>query len=172
MSSASSNLDPKTILPVVNPVKELDPTGVPVSAVDEVLTKQIAEQNQQGKKYQSPAPLTDTQLEEAKVALVNKDYIHFSFPRQIRMRVDPAIPGQTYTVISFYPSKQAVPDSDGRFGTLKVRGCYSDVMECEDKISEILRKVDSLVCQFRWFRWKRTSNCLEHDGIYKSDTGS
>ena len=136
---------------MVNPVKELDPTGVLVSAVDEVLTKQIAEQNQQGKKYQSPAPLTDTQLEEAKVALVNKDYIHFSFPRQIRMRVESGNSGQTYTVISFYPSKQAVPDSDGRFGTLKVRGCYSDVMECEDKISEILRKVNSRSVNFVGF---------------------
>jgi hypothetical protein len=158
-SGIGGGLIPQPTLPVVNPEKDLEPTKPLDSKVDEVLQQQIREQNLQGKHYKTPPALTDSQVEEAKTALVNRDYLKFSFPRQIRMRVDPAIPGQTYVAVSFYANKDATPDKFGRFGTLKVRGVYSDPAECEDRIADLLKRVDSWSSYFIAFVGKELPIC-------------
>ena len=107
-------------------------------------------QTEAGAPYHSsvPRPLTDEQVEEAKKELINKDYIHLKFPKQIRMGRDPAIAGQNCAVISFYPSKEAKADNEDRFGTLKIRGVFSSETEAEDRAEMLIRNVDSFSSYF------------------------
>ena len=60
-----------------------------------------------------------------------------------RKYADPRIPGQTYSLHSFIPSKGAKPDKDGIFGMLKIRGTFSTVEETNEKAEELIRNHDS-----------------------------
>jgi len=87
--------------------------------------------------------LTNEQLTLAVPALVNKDYLELNFPKTQRIRVDPPVEGQKFGVICFTPSKTAVPDKDGVFGVLKVRGCYETDEKAEERCVELITNVDS-----------------------------
>jgi len=91
----------------------------------------------------SRTPLTDTQLEDAKKECLNKDFVKLKFPREQKFRVDPTINGQQYGLISFVPSQNAKPDSDGCFGVLKFRGAFSSGNEAETYAEHLLREVDT-----------------------------
>jgi Family of unknown function (DUF5832) len=60
-----------------------------------------------------------------------------------RVYSDPPIPGQTYCLISFIPAKGAQANEHDVYGYIKVRGVYNNMMECETKVEEIIRNVDS-----------------------------
>jgi Family of unknown function (DUF5832) len=157
-------------LPVTPLSKDLDPKPLPISETQEVILKNyivsiikglapkygVTEQKlladinevaplQRQKKV--PAPLNDSQIEVAKKELVNSDYTKFSFPKQIRMGVDPAIPSQNFCLLSFYPCKEAKADN-GRFGSLKIRGSFATETEAEDRSDYLIRNVDSYSTYF------------------------
>lgn len=65
------------------------------------------------------------------------------FPKLEKVWADKQYRDQVYTMISFVPSKTAVPDKDGLFGLLKVRGVFSNEREMNDRGEEIIRTMDS-----------------------------
>jgi hypothetical protein len=96
-------------------------------------------------------PLTDVQLGEAKMKLWNAKFTDLKFPRERKFRRDPQIPGQAVGVISFIPSANAIPDKDGCFGTVKLRGNFPNPVDAERYAAMLMRKYDSfaeydLVC--------------------------
>ncbi len=96
-----------------------------------------------------PAPnpgrksLTDSELSDAKVDLLNKNFVRMKYPREQKFRVDPSIPGQHIGLISFAPSKNATPDADGCFGVLKFRGAFPNGNEAETYAETLLRDHDT-----------------------------
>ena len=60
-----------------------------------------------------------------------------------RRYADPRIPGQIYSLHSFIPSKDAIPDKDGIYGMIKIRGTFSSVEEANDKAEDLIRNHDS-----------------------------
>lgn len=89
------------------------------------------------------ATLSDKELGEAKMLLWNNKFLDLKFPRERKFRVDPVIAGQTVGIVSFMPSKNAIPDKDGCFGVLKLRGNFSNQTDAERYGSMLMRKYDS-----------------------------
>ena len=87
--------------------------------------------------------LTDAELKDAKAELLDKNFVKMKFPRDQKFRVDPSIPGQHIGLISFQPSKNATPDSDGCFGVLKFRGAFPNGNEAETYAETLLREHDT-----------------------------
>ena len=87
--------------------------------------------------------LTESQVQDAKKDLLKKDFIKLKYPREQKFRVDPNIPGQHIGLISFTPSKNAIPDSDGCFGVLKFRGAFPNSNEAETYAEKLLREYDT-----------------------------
>jgi hypothetical protein len=65
------------------------------------------------------------------------------FPRVERAFSDPNIPGQTYCLVSFIPSKDARPDTDGVYGMVKVRGSYHTLEETNERAEFLINNIDS-----------------------------
>jgi hypothetical protein len=86
--------------------------------------------------------LTDTDVQNAMKEL-NIDNFVKKFPRFEKFYVDPPLVNQTYSLISFVPSKGATPDKDGVFGMVKVRGVFSTIEEANLQAERLIRNVDS-----------------------------
>lgn len=91
--------------------------------------------------FKSPA-LTEEQVTNAMSELNNTSFVE-KFPRVERQFADPPIPLQTYSLVSFVPSKGATPDKDGVYGFMKVRGNYATVPEANERSEYLIRNVDS-----------------------------
>jgi hypothetical protein len=91
----------------------------------------------------SSAPLTEEQVNDALQTLVVDSNLVEKFPRLERQFADPPIPLQTFTLVSFVPSKGATPDKDGFYGFAKVRGNYASTEEAMDRSEFLIRNVDS-----------------------------
>lgn len=87
--------------------------------------------------------LTEEETVQAKNELVNKEFVNLTFPKTMRLHVDPVLNGQLYTLVSFIPSKEATPDKDGCFGVLKVRGSFNTVEQADSWADNIIRNHDS-----------------------------
>lgn len=88
-------------------------------------------------------PLNEQELQNAVRTLVNKQFTGLEFPRKTKFRVDPHISGQMLGLISFIPSKDARPDSQGCFGVLKLRGNFPTMHEADKWAENIIRNYDS-----------------------------
>jgi hypothetical protein len=65
------------------------------------------------------------------------------YPRRMKFRIDPSIPGQQVGLISFIPSKGAIPDNDGCFGLLKLRGNFNTEQDADAMSEHLVRNVDT-----------------------------
>lgn len=88
-------------------------------------------------------PLTEDQVQAAMQALVVESNIVEKFPQLERQFADPPIPLQTYSLVSFVPSKGATPDKDGFYGFAKIRGTYATPQEAVERSEFLIRNVDS-----------------------------
>jgi len=86
------------------------------------------------------APLTDEDT-IAGMGALNKD---LTFLKVDRRYADPEIQNQKITLVSFVPSKNAKPDSDGIFGMMKVRGVFATEDEANERAEWLIRNTDSL----------------------------
>ena len=86
--------------------------------------------------------LNDEQTTQAVLNLYDNTPINL-FPRVERKYADPAIINQNYALVSFVPSKQSTPDSDGCYGMMKVRGVYATLEEADERAEYIIRNIDS-----------------------------
>ncbi len=66
-----------------------------------------------------------------------------SYPRDRKTRTDPEVLGQTIGLVSFIPSKDAKPDSEGSFGVMKLRGNFQTALEAEKWCEMLIRDYDS-----------------------------
>jgi hypothetical protein len=89
------------------------------------------------------SPLNEQELQNATSTLVNKQFTGLEFPKKTKFRVDPHITGQMLGLISFIPSKGAVPDKQGCFGVLKLRGNFPTIHEADKWAENIIRNYDS-----------------------------
>jgi hypothetical protein len=87
--------------------------------------------------------LSSEQLDDAKKELFTKEFVRMKYPRELKYRVDPVIHGQHFGLVTFYPSKNAIPDSDGCFGVIKFRGAFSTSAAAETHAEMLLREVDT-----------------------------
>lgn len=115
--------------------------------------------------------LTTEQTREAFNDLVVKDVVR-NYPASERTFADPSIPGQRLCLVSFVPSVDAVPDKDGIYGMIKVRGNYETEEEADERAELLIRSVDSYHKIFTAFvgkpfpattssRWSADSNEID-----------
>lgn len=93
--------------------------------------------------YPNRQPLSDDQIIQAKLDLVNNNFVKMDYPKRMKFRVDPGIPGQQIGLISFIPSKDAIPDKDGCFGLLKLRGNFNTEQDADAMSEHLIRNVDT-----------------------------
>ena len=86
--------------------------------------------------------LSETEAEAAMATQIDKTNLD-EFRRIERRYVDPAVPMQNYTLVSFVPSKGAKPNANGVYGWCKVRGSYSDLRMADERAEDLLRNTDS-----------------------------
>ncbi len=91
----------------------------------------------------STSPLTEEQVKVAKTELVNKSFVSLTFPKVVKLRQDPPLAQQNYTLFTFVPSTQATPDKDGCFGVMKIRGTFPTPQEAEEWGENLIRNCDS-----------------------------
>lgn len=87
--------------------------------------------------------LTLEQTKQAKKELCNNQFLMMEYPRRVKFRKDPDLPGQSFGLISFIPSKGATADSEGCYGVLKVRGTFPNVKEADKWAENLIRNYDS-----------------------------
>jgi len=87
--------------------------------------------------------LTAEQTAAASKALVDTNYI-YKYPAATTFSIDPSVPQQRLGLISFIPAKGAVPDKQGAYGVIKIRGNYSTVNEATAQAERLIREIDSL----------------------------
>lgn len=85
-------------------------------------------------------PLSDEELKHAMKDLNNKTYL---YRRTDRRYIDPALPMQSIGLFSFIPSKTAIPDKNGFYGFIKLRGNYATGTDADDRSEYIIRNHDS-----------------------------
>jgi len=95
------------------------------------------------KEHNDREALTNEETKEAMNELLNKEFIKLKYHKDVKHRVDPVLPGQVLGLISFIPSKNASPDSQGCFGVLKLRGTFASINEADRWAENILRNYDS-----------------------------
>jgi len=87
--------------------------------------------------------LSDKELAEAKFMIWNKRFCDLKFPRERKFRVDPPISGQSVGIISFMPAPGSLPDRQGCYGVVKLRGNFANAEDAERYGSMLMRKYDS-----------------------------
>jgi hypothetical protein len=65
------------------------------------------------------------------------------FRREDRLYSDPGIFNQNIGLFSFVPAKNAVPNKNGVYGFIKLRGNFNSPVEANQKAEELIRHVDS-----------------------------
>jgi len=96
------------------------------------------------------ANLKEYEVKEAMKELNVNDFVK-KFPRFEKFYIDPPLVNQTYSLVSFVPSKGASADKDGVFGMLKVRGVFSTAEEANLQAERLIRNVDSYHSIFQTF---------------------
>ena len=86
--------------------------------------------------------LTREQTTDAMNDLLSKDVVR-NYPASEKAFADPSIPGQRLCLVSFVPSVDAIPDKDGVYGMIKVRGSYETEDEADARAETLIRTVDS-----------------------------
>ncbi len=100
--------------------------------------------SQEVKEEINPTQITLTQNNEEKVDIeVEEEVNNSTFIRDRKYRTDPELMGQQIGLLSFIPSKGAVPDSNGSFGVLKLRGNFASASEAERWCEMLIRDYDS-----------------------------
>lgn len=99
-------------------------------------------ENPENRSFNLGVNMSETEIKDAMKELVSSEYIK-KFPRIEKFYADPQIPNQTYTLVSFLPSKGASPDKDGVYGMLKVRGTFATEEESMLRAEYLIRNVDS-----------------------------
>jgi hypothetical protein len=90
----------------------------------------------------SKEALTKEELTEAMKDLNVTSFVD-KFPKVDRTYADPPIFNQTIGLISFVPAKDAVPNKDGVYGFVKMRGNYASELESQQRAEYLIRNVDS-----------------------------
>ena len=88
------------------------------------------------------APLTDTEMKDAAVDLINTSYVT-NYTRAERSYADPVLPNQLLGLISFTPAKDAKPNKNGIYGFCKLRGNYATLMDADNRAEFLVRNHDS-----------------------------
>jgi hypothetical protein len=130
----------------MNPTEVFDNTA-PFRANEERRNQISTEPLQVMRDIPQPDPsrgvLSAEQTEAAAKDLIDTQYI-FKYPKASTFSTDPAVPQQRLGLISFIPAKGAIPDKQGAYGVVKIRGNYSTVNEATAQAERLIREIDSL----------------------------
>jgi hypothetical protein len=87
--------------------------------------------------------IEDKDLKEVSKVLINTSYISSGIPKLIKTRIDPPIANQSCCVFYFVPSSKAIPDKDGCYGVVKIRGCFSSEEHATDYSVQLVKTIDA-----------------------------
>jgi len=87
--------------------------------------------------------LISTEDETIERPSLEKDVSTSCYLRDRKTRTDPEVLGQIIGLVSFIPSKDAIPDSEGSFGVMKLRGNFQTASEAEKWCQMLIRDYDS-----------------------------
>lgn len=93
----------------------------------------LKKQSRQARKIK----LTEDEVDYALEKLITR------WPKVEKRWTDPVLTGKELCSFSFIPSSGAVPDKDGLYGLLKIRGTFSNETDQDANAEKILSEVDS-----------------------------
>jgi len=115
------------------------------------------------------AILSNDEMREIYSRAWNNKWCKLKFPYQRTMRTDPTLNGQRFAVISFIPSKNAIPDKEGCYGVLKVRGNFGTEFEAERWSQYLMRRFDSY-SEYKMCLVGQEVPLMDNDDIYTKET--
>lgn len=124
-------------------LKYLEKNNIKVTqTVDTSLTSNVDRVNDDAKNRKQvrsaqKVSMTEQELDTAVEKMVRE------WPAVEKRWTDPPIHGQNFCALSFMPSSQAKPDSDGIYGYVKVRGVFENEEEYDIHCEKILNEYDS-----------------------------
>lgn len=86
--------------------------------------------------------LDNEELRKAIADLVVDDLFK-NYPKIEKRMQDPEYNDQKYCLHSFTPSQGAIPDKDGVFGIMKIRGTFKTEDEMRDRTTHLIQNVDA-----------------------------
>lgn len=113
--------------------------------IQQVRTSLTSRSDLKEKKLVSNKNMPDLDNEQVTIAsneLIDTSYVH-KFPRIEKLHVDPPIDGQNYCILSYIPAKTAVPDADGVYGMMKMRGVFKTEDEAVTHAENLIKNTDS-----------------------------
>ena len=90
----------------------------------------------------SKKPLNDEQTKNAFDDLNDLTNVE-NYPKIERRYADPPISLQNFGLISFIPAKTAIPNKNGIYGFIKLRGNYATEIEANERSEFLIRNYDS-----------------------------
>jgi hypothetical protein len=82
-------------------------------------------------------------LTEDETIIATSELSKKAFPQINRKYIDPVIPGQKFSLISFIPAKGTKPNEKGFYGYIKTRGTYNTIEEADSRSEFLIKNVDS-----------------------------
>jgi len=100
----------------------------------------------------NPTAVNDTEEHKCALEELNDKSFTVKFKKFEKFLLDPLVPAtQAYSLVSFVPSKNAKPDSDGVYGMLKVRGTYQSQEDADMRAEYLIRNCDTYHSIFHVF---------------------
>lgn len=126
-----------------NYIDEIKQVGIDPKQMEIIKYMFTENLSQEIKEEINPTKINLTSNVDENIEFEKEVVITSTYARDRKTRTDPEVLGQTIGLVSFIPSKDAKPDSEGSFGVMKLRGNFQTALEAEKWCEMLIRDYDS-----------------------------
>lgn len=127
---------------IKNYIDEIKQVGIDPKQMEIIKYMFTEDLSQEIKEEINPTKINLSSSTEVEI-VEKEEVVNSNYNRDRKTRADPEVLGQTIGLVSFIPSKDAKPDSDGSFGVMKLRGNFQTASEAEKWCEMLIRDYDS-----------------------------
>ncbi len=128
---------------IKNYINEIKQVGIDPKQMEIIKYMFSDDLSQEIKEEINPTKINLVSTEDQNIQLEKEVVVSSFYNRDRKTRTDPEVLGQTIGLVSFIPSKDATPDSEGSFGVMKLRGNFQTALEAEKWCEMVIRDYDS-----------------------------
>jgi hypothetical protein len=116
---------------IKNYIDEIKQVGIDPKQMEIIKYMFSDDLSQEIKEEINPTKINLTSTKEEDGEIQKEEIVSSTYTKDRKIRTDPEVLGQTIGLVSFIPSKDAAPDSEGSFGVMKLRGNFQTALEAE-----------------------------------------
>uniref|UniRef100_A0A6C0DK18 Uncharacterized protein n=1 Tax=viral metagenome TaxID=1070528 RepID=A0A6C0DK18_9ZZZZ len=128
---------------IKNYIDEIKQVGIDPKQMEIIKYMFSDDLSQEIKEEINPTKISLTSSTEENNEIQKEEIMSSTYTKDRKTRTDPEVLGQTIGLVSFIPSKDAKPDSEGSFGVMKLRGNFQTALEAEKWCEMLIRDYDS-----------------------------